>query len=500
MLAHSTAFSGALMVLARLISRVIDLLTMLILARILSPSDFGLVTIAMTVVMILEAALELPLSQALVRLPEIKDSYYNTAFTLALLRGIFLCTAVYIVALPFATFYRHQELIPLIEFLALAPAARGLLNPQLAYFAKNLNFKYEFIFELIGKLTAFAAGIIIAFLTHSYWSIAVCTVTAPLVIALQSYVLFPCRLRLTLADWRIFKGFLGWISLSQIVLAINWQSDQLLLGKLMPPAKLGMFSVANNITNIPFAALFSPLLRPLLSAFTMLSEDRMRLQNSFQNAASVVVAIGLPLLVGQSLVAAPMVRLVLGNKWLGAIPAVSLLAFSLIPALFGMLLTPLSMALGETRTMLCRNILQMSVKLPLVIAGALMYGLIGVIAARIISETFIALYSMIVIRRLSGLSVTRQLTSCWRSVASVLCMAAILGIATPYFDWGTQTVWVAAQLVANVSLGAAAYTSCLLSLWHIEGRPQGPETFVLRTLTRMRQRVVRPVGIITPSA
>ncbi|MGP8026540.1 MAG: polysaccharide biosynthesis C-terminal domain-containing protein, partial [Acidocella sp.] len=138
--------------------------------------------------------------------------------------------------------------------------------------------------------------------------------------------------------------------------------------------------------------------------------------------------------------------------------------------------------------------------LPLVIAGAQMYGLIGVIAARIISETFIALYSMIVIRRLSGLSVTRQLTSCWRSVASVLCMAAILGIATPYFDWGTQTVWVAAQLVANVSLGAAAYTSCLLSLWHIEGRPQGPETFVLRTLTRMRQRVVRPVGIITPSA
>ena len=112
----------------------------------------------MTVVMILEAALELPLSQALVRLPEIKDSYYNTAFTLALIRGIFLCTTVYIVALPFATFYRHQELIPLIEFLALALAARGSRNLRLAYFAKNLNFKYEFIFELIGKVTAFAAG------------------------------------------------------------------------------------------------------------------------------------------------------------------------------------------------------------------------------------------------------------------------------------------------------------------------------------------------------
>ena len=78
MLGHKTAFSGVLMVAARLISRVIDLGTMLILARLLSPSDFGLVAIAMTVVTIIEAAFELPLSQALVRLPAIKDLHYNT--------------------------------------------------------------------------------------------------------------------------------------------------------------------------------------------------------------------------------------------------------------------------------------------------------------------------------------------------------------------------------------------------------------------------------------
>jgi PST family polysaccharide transporter len=499
-LAHNTAFSGALMVLARLISRVMDLLTMLILARLLSPSDFGLVTIAMTVILILEAALEMPLSQALVRLPEIKESYYHTAFTLGLLRGVLLCSAVYIIAVPFASFYKHRELVPLIEFLSLAPAARGLLNPRLAQFAKDLNFKYEFMFELIGKLAAFIAGIVTVFLTHSYWSIAVCTVAAPLVIAAQSYALFPFRPRLTLVDWRIFVDFLGWISLSQIVLAINWQSDQLLLGKLMRPAQLGLFSLANNVTNIPLSSLFSPLLRPLLSAFSMLREDRTRLQNSFQSAASAVIAIGLPLLVGQSIVAAPMVRLLLGQKWLGAIPAVSLLSLSLIPLLFGMLLTPLSMALGETRAMVWRNVLQMCVKLPLVIVGALKYGFMGVIAARIISETITAVYCMVIIRRLSGLSVARQLVSCWRSVAAVAFMAVILETFTSYFDWGIAPPWVAAQLGASVTLGAAAYTSCLFLLWRIEGRPQGLETLALRMLARLRQRLVRTAGIVTPSA
>lgn len=498
-LAHSTAFSGALMVLARLISRVIDLLTMLILARLLSPTDFGLVTIAMTVILILEAALELPLSQALVRLPEIKESYYHTAFTVGLIRGVLLCVIVYLIAQPFASFYKHRDLVPLIEFLSLAPAARGLLNPRLAQFAKDLNFKYEFIFELTGKLAAFVVGAIVALLTHSYWSIAVCTVASPLVIAALSYAMFPFRPRLTLVDWRIFMEFLGWISLSQIVLAINWQSDQLLLGKLMRPAQLGLFSLAINVTNIPLAALFSPLLRPLLSAFTMLREDRVRLQNSFQSAASAVVAIGLPLLVGQSIVAAPMVRLLLGEKWLGAIPAVSLLSFSLVPMLFGMLLTPLSMALGETKAMVWRNVVQMCVKLPLVIVGALKYGFLGVIGARVISETIAAIYCMVIIRNLSGLSVTRQLVSCWRSVAAALFMASILEIFMPYFDWGTATPWVAAQLVASVALGVGAYTVCLLVFWRIEGQPQGLETLALRMLARFRQHVNRTSRIVTPS-
>jgi len=498
MVGQSTAFSGALMVLARLISRVIDLGTMLILARMLSPADFGHVAIAMTLILILEAALELPLSQALVRLPEIKDSYYDTAFTLGLLRGILLCAAVSILAVPFAKFYRQDQLVPLIVFLSLAPAARGLLNPRLAHFAKNLNFKYEFIFELVGKLVAFVAGVVTAFLTHSYWSIAVCTVGGPLIIALQSYTVLPFRPRLTLADWRIFADFLGWISISQIVLAINWQSDQLLLGKVMRPSQLGLFSIANNVTNIPLSALFSPLLRPLLSAFTMLREDRTRLQNSFQDASTSVVAIGLPILVGQSLVAGPMVRLLLGPKWVGAIPAVSLLDYSLIPMLFGMLLTPLSMALGETSALVWRNVLQMCVKLPLVVVGALMYGFIGVIVARLVSETVTAFYCMVIIRQLSGLTVTRQLFGCWRSAVSVLFMAAILEIFTSNLEWRTQTIWVAAELFTKIGLGAAAYSGCLLFLWRIEGKPRGLETLALRMLAKMHRRMPSQLPALPP--
>jgi len=494
LLGHKTAISGVLMVFARLISRVIDLGTMLILARLLTPQDFGLVAIAMTIVLILEATLELPLSQALVRLEKIEESYYDTAFTLALLRGAILCASVAIIAVPFASFYNHPGLVTLIIVLSIAPAARGLLNPRLAAFAKNLNFKYEFMFELVGKVTAFVIGLTTALLTHSYWAIAAGTVAAPLVIAVMSYVMFPFRPRLTLSHWRVFGDFLGWVSLSQVVLAINWQSDQLLLGKLMPPKQLGMFSLANNLTNIPIMSLFSPLLRPLLSAFTMMRDDKERLKSSYINAATACIAVGVPLLVGQSLVADPMVRLLLGPKWIGAIPMVQWLAISLIPWLWGMLLTPLSMALGQTRAMVSRNILQMGVKLPLVVVGAIKYGFAGVIGARLISETISAFYCMVIIKRLSGLTVAEQLISCWRPAIAAMAMAIALRAVNPLLTWGILPWQLGAQLAILIALGIAVYSGCILLLWWLSGRPPGVETTALAMAQRLRRRISRRPG------
>lgn len=485
MLAHKTASGSSLLVAARLLSRVIDLGTMLILARILSPADFGLVAIAMTIVTILEAALELPLSQALVRLPEIKPSNYDTAFTLSLIRGLVLCVLVCSLAVPFANYYHHPGMIPLIQVLSLAPASRGLQNPRMAEFAKAMNFKYEFYFELTGKLAAFAVGSGVAWMTHSYWSIALCTIVAPVMISAQSYFVVPYRPRLTLADWRLFNSFLGWVSLSQIALAINWQSDQLLLGKLMPPAQLGLFSTSSNITTIPMAALFSPILRPLLSAFSTIKDDPERLRQSYQKAASAVVAIGLPLLAGQSAVAGPMVMVLLGPKWAGAIPMIQWLSVSLIPFLFGVLLTPLGMALGATQEMAWRNLFQMLVKLPLVVVGALMYGFAGVIAARLVSEACTALFCMASIQRLVGASILAQFAVCMRSVVSVGVMLTGLAVLSPYFTFGYGQQAQLAQLLLTAGAGAFIYTTSLIALWWFAGRPSGFEEMALRSIASL---------------
>jgi PST family polysaccharide transporter len=474
-LGRRTAIGGVLLVGARLLARLIDLGTMLVLARILEPKDFGLVAIAMSVVSIVEAALELPVNAALVRLPVIAKSLYDTAFTLSLLRGLALTAILLACAWPFALAYADPRLALLVCVLSLAPVARGLISPCLAGFQKKMSFWRDFAIEIGGKLVGFACAVGLALTTGSYWSIAVGAVSFTLAMAICSYALAPYRPRLSLSGLPVFASFVGWLSIAQIISAVNWQFERLLLGQLKTTTALGLFTAASDIASIPFLAVFGPILRPLLAAFSLLRDDRARLAKSYQTAATTIVALGLPLLIGESLVAAPAVRLILGERWMGAAPLMQWLPLSLIPGLFAMPATPLIMAVGDTKVVLQRNILEFAVKLPIAVLGAIWFGFAGVIASRCISEVVVNVFSMIVARRLIGLAIAAQLLAPWRSVVAALAMAAAVALWNRQFAGVGDVAQTARRLIETAAFGAAVYCGASWALWRLSGRPGGVE-------------------------
>ena len=138
---HRTAIASILAVGGRLLSRVIDLIALLVLARLLQPSDFGLISIAMSLIFIVEAVLELPVSQVLLVERDVSRTMMDTAFTLSLLRGLVLAIVIGAMAWPFATIYGDMRLLPLILALTLAPACRGISNPRLALYNRDLDFR-----------------------------------------------------------------------------------------------------------------------------------------------------------------------------------------------------------------------------------------------------------------------------------------------------------------------------------------------------------------------
>jgi len=486
---RKAALGGILMVGARFITRLIDMAMMIGLARILLPKDFGLVAIAMSLVSVTEAILELPLNQALLRLTVVTKHHYDTAFTLSLLRGSALCAILVGGAWPFAHFYHDPRLIALVCMLSLGPVARSLTSPRLVEYQKQLSFWRDFTVELTGKIAGFVFGASVAVATHSYWAIAVGIVVYPVGMAIGSYRLAPYRPRLALSELGVFSGFVGAMSLAQAIGALNWQFERLLLGRLKTMSQLGLFSTASDVANIPFLALFGPLLRPMLAAFAFLHDDTERLARAYQTACCAIIAVGLPFLIGESLVADATVRVILGPQWHAAAIWVQWLALSLTPALFGLAAGPLFLSLGKPITLLKRNSVEFCVKLPTAVIGALLWGFYGILVARFISELTANLFCTLAVRRMIGLSLRDQLLAPWRSVVATAAMAAIVLPLRHYLGPPSGLGNALLQVSLTGTIGVMGYCLPLWALWRLAGRPSGIEQITMDMIGRISTKM-----------
>lgn len=482
---------GAIWLIAvRLITKGIDFVALLILARLLNPADFGIVAIAMTLVYIVEAVLEMPVYQVLVSLEDIHQEHLDTAFTLSALRGIALALILAALAVPFSHLYTDGRIAHLIAILGFAPAMRGLASPRLALFAKRLDFRREFYVELLSKSASFILSSLAAWFLRDYRALMVGILTTPAMMIVISYVLAPYRPRISFAAWPFFAKFLSWTTASQLLSALNWQCDRLILGRYVSRSELGAFSLANDLSYIPEQALIRPILRPLISAFALIRSDPDRLRSAYAKTANTVLAVGLPVMLGFSLLAAPTIRFALGGKWIPATPILQWLSLTLIPPLFVAPFGSLALALTRPDAVLRQTMAEAVNKLPLVIFGAALFGVNGVIAARAISAVVSALVVLFFIKRLIGTPVRRQIMGTWRIAVSGLVLIAILLALRPMLD-APSGIWLGVLLAFVGGVGFAGYVAVLGMLWHLSGRPSGLEHAAFERVGTLLRRARR---------
>jgi O-antigen/teichoic acid export membrane protein len=485
MLANKTAAATLLVIATRLLTRFGDLITLLVLAYELKPADFGLVALAASLIFITESIFELPLVEVILRADVLERSHLDTAFTLSTLRGLIVMAVLLLLAWPFAHFYHDPRLIPLIAVLSLSPGTRGVQSPRLITYIKAMSFWRSSAIELAGKVMALLIAISIAITTKSYWAIAAGTVATPVTMSVVSFFLAPYRPRFCLTQWPYFAGFLGWTSLAQIIRSVIWQSDTMLLGRIAGHLELGLFTTANNLSSMPLLAVLQPVFRPLLASLSGLKHDPARLRRAYQLTSIAAITVGLPTLVGECLLAKPLIQVLLGPHWLPAAPMMSYLAISVIPCLFALPLGPMVLALNQAHYFLRRNVFEFCVKLPILIIGGIEFGIFGIIAARVISEVAVGLYCAMIARHLIGLGMLRQLMGPWRSyVSTLLMMAGVILLRTQlqadFFD-----IRPISLLVSLASAGAGIYIASLTLLWLGCGRPPGIEHVAYQNLAKL---------------
>lgn len=468
MLARKVASGAIWLVGARLATRTLDLISLLIVARLLVPADFGLFALAATLLLVMNAVTDLSLANAILQMLEPPDAVYDTAFTLNAMRGLVVSAALACAAGPFADLYGDPRLQPIVLALAVVPLLKGLASPRMAFLQRKLVFRPSFYLEAAGKLAAFAASIAVALVTQSYWALVAGMIAAPAISTLLSYRLAPYRPAFGLTDWKPIFAFSGWLTLSNGVNTLNWQADRFFIGGQLGAGILGQYTVGSELASLPTTAPVQPIMQALYAGFAKLSQDLARLRTAYLSSQCAVMALAMPIAITVSVFAHSIIRLAIGPDWAASAFVVQVLApvFAL-----QMLTAPaqsIAMVRGRTNAIFWRDLISLSVRLPLILLGLYLAGLEGVIWGRVVSGLFIIALNLMLISRLLDLSVLTQLTAPWRSYASGLVLAAFLVAAGSYLDLlNASDPWVLPQLCGVAAAGLALYGIVHMGLWSI---------------------------------
>lgn len=479
----SIARGAAWMVLFKVLDRSVGLVSTLVLARLLTPADFGLVAMATAVVALVELMSAFGFDVALIQRRDVTRAHYDTAWTFNVILGVGIGVLIAALAIPASEFYREPRLALIMPVLALSSAILGFENVGTVEFRKSMNFRREFRFLLGKRLASFAVTMALAFTLRTYWALVAGIFTGKVLAVIISYAVHAYRPRLSLAASRDLLGFSKWLFLTNMVTFMSNRSGDLILGRTLGAASVGTYSIAFEISTLPSTELVAPLNRAALPGYSQIASDHARLRAAFLSVIGMIALLVVPVGAGLAAVASPAVHLLLGPQWVAAIPLIEVLAVIGTLAALQSNTNQVLFALGKPRLVLLVNGAGVVFLVPLIYFASLHLGLVGTAWAYVAQSavTFPLLHT--VFFRASGIRFAHYLAAVWRPlVGSVL----IWGVVTALRTGLEARVGPLVELVVCVAAGGAVYIAVVLALWLASGRPMGAEHTVLHMLKLKR--------------
>ncbi len=466
------------MVLSQLVDRSLGMISTIVLARLLVPADFGLVSMASAVVALLELLSAFNFDMVLIQNHSAERTHYDTAWTFNVAFGAAAAVLLVLLAYPVAAFYKEPRLFAVLGVLGLGTLAGGFENIGVVAFRKELTFDREFRFMFIKRISRFFVTIILAITLKSYWALAAGIVLSRVLGVIFSYVVHPYRPRLCLAAKGELISFSKWLLLNNLISFFYLRSADFIVGRIAGAGPLGLYNIGFETSSIPTTQLIAPINRAVFPGYAKVASDRAALRVAFLKVISIVAIATIPAAFGMAAVAPTFVSVVLGPKWLGVIPLIQLLA------IYGALTSLetntyyVHLALGNVRiftVLMCANVCLL---IPLVIALTFAYGVVGAaMGYNIVVLLFFPLYYRAVMRKLD-LGYRELAAVFWRPTVSAAIMYGIVVYAqhAAVTTGPISQIW---YLMGYVLLGIVFYAVTVLALWQLAGRPQGAEALVL---------------------
>lgn len=473
---QSVARGAVIVITMRWTDRLIGITSTLILARLLLPSDFGIVAMASLVVALIDTLLDLGVSSALIQDNKADHDDFNTAWTLRFIQAGIAALLIATLGAPLAASYFNDErVIDVLRIMALSVLFSGFENIGIVAFQKNMEFGRDFQFFFFRRVTGFAITIALAFWLRSYWAMVFGALAGRIAGVVLSYLLHEFRPHFSLARFSKLWSFSQWILVRNLGGYGSQQSDKLIVGRRTEASTLGAYTLADEISAMPTGELLMPLGRVLFPAFVRVADKPEELRRAFCLALGIQALVALPAGVGLALVAHTAVPLLLGPQWLVAIPFVQLLALMSIATALSYGSSYLLLALGKVRLQAILAWAQFGTFLLLTLLIFPHSPAADIAAVRLGTALLAMLLLLVLVLDAVPILKWRDfLDAAWRPIIATLIMATVLLSVTLPNEWP-----LALSLLAEVGLGGTVYVAATVLLWQLSGWQEGAESYLL---------------------
>jgi len=485
---------SAWMIGSRWAMRLTGLVSTIVLARLLSPEDFGVVAIAMIVVGVFETLSDTGQGAAIIRHRNPTREHYDTAWTIYVIVGFALGAAICLIA-PLTTIYFHdQRAVLVMQCLSVRAVLSGFENIGILDFKRELQFSSVFSYTFHVKLISFIVTISLAFLLRNYWALVAGMICGQLARTVLSYTMHSYRPRLSLARFSEIYSFSIWVFIRSIGSYLQTQIDAIAVGGATGATSMGQYTVAKDLAASPTDEIVTPMVTVLFPVMAKYQHNSVELRELYLRMLGWSWIIGLSTGVGTSLVAPDVVPLVLGPKWISITPILGWLALEAGIAAISMAAYTVLDVQGLPHLGARLQWLRLATLGIVMFSVAYSSGdLLTLVIARLVATAFLIPAVLIAAGKRIKVGVRDHLSTMWRASASVVLMTAVVLVMNHTFD-----ISGAERLGVDVIAGAAVFTASLLVLWNASGRPVSAEQDVL-ALLRGGWAALRAIRVRAPN-
>ena len=434
--------------------QVIALVMGIILARILSPAEFGVVALANMIIYYANTFTNFGLNNALVQKDNLKKDHINTVFTLDFILSLLLVVITVLMANRIADFFHDSAVGPVIKWMSLYYVITSFHYIPVAILRRNIDFKFLTVIEFVEGISASAIAILLALAGYSYWSIVVASLLVPTLITIILMIKtrwFPKIILCNNMNDLYSFGFWNFIR-GQLDMMVS-KVDYFVIGRYLDVKSLGTYEKTFELTARAMTGLSMPVNGIFFSTFSRIRKDIKQVKKIFLEAVSLLALICYPVLMGLGGVAPHFVMSCLGSQWEKAIiPLQVMAAGSLFRVLFGMVAN-VNVTIGKYRIHTLLSIISAVIFIVLCF-WFVHYGLIAVSIAYALYCFINFFISFSLTQTIIHIKYLELLGAVWCPlVGSFIMLCAVIALRTFVFIDSTSFV----ELICLSSIGAAIY-------------------------------------------